>query len=50
MKRFTFTLILLMIAVSTSFAQIETADHREQELHGIRCRTKFKFNDRVHRG
>ena len=26
MKRFTFTLILLMIAVSTSFAQIETAD------------------------
>lgn len=26
MKRFNFTLILLMIAVSTSFAQIETAD------------------------
>ena len=26
MKRFSFTLILLMIAISTSFAQIETAD------------------------
>ena len=50
MKRFTFTLILLMIAVSTSFRTDRDSRHREPKLHGIRCRTKFKFNDRVHRG